>query len=142
MNNWLYRISMAWLIAAVVLVLGYWTQWIPFWQAGLYGAAVLSCSLISFLFNGYDKLQARRDKRRIPEKWLHVLELLGGWPGAHFAQQFFRHKTEKAAYRRVYWIIIILHITLLAIALYFSFSASTPQKEQVSCTTWHSHNQV
>ena len=63
MNNWLYRISLAWLIAAVVLVLGYWTQWIPFWQAGLYGASVLACSLVSFLINGYDKLQARREKR-------------------------------------------------------------------------------
>jgi len=129
MNDWLYRISLAWLIAAVILVLGYWTQWIPFWQAGLYGASVLVCSLILFLLNGYDKLQARREKRRIPEKWLHGLELLGGWPGAHFAQQFFRHKTEKVAYRRVYWTIIILHISLLVVAFYYSFTLSGSRED-------------
>ncbi len=130
MTNWLYRISLAWLIGAVLLVLGYWTQWILFWQAGLYGGTVLVCSLISFLLNGYDKFQARREKRRIPEKWLHILELLGGWPGAHFAQQFFRHKTEKAAYRRIYWSIIILHISLLVIALYYSSTLTGSQEKQ------------
>ncbi len=129
MNDWLYRISLAWLIAAIVLVLGYWTRWIPFWQAGLYGASVLVCSLISFLLNGYDKFQARREKRRIPEKWLHTLELLGGWPGAHFAQQFFRHKTEKKGYRTVYWTIIFLHIALVTTAIYFSVTtANTNEK--------------
>lgn len=126
MNDWLYRLSLAWLIAATVLVIGYWTQWIPYWQAGLYGATVLGCSTVSFLFNGYDKFQARREGRRIPEKWLHGLELFGGWPGAHFAQQIFRHKTSKASYRRIYWVIIILHLAMLFAALYYSFTAATP----------------
>ena len=129
MNNWLYRISLTWLIAAFVLVLAYWSQWTPFWQAGLYGATVLGCSLISFLFNGYDKFQARREGRRIPEKWLHGLELLGGWPGAHFAQQIFRHKTSKVGYRRIYWIIIISHIAIVTAALYYSFTTAAPASE-------------
>jgi uncharacterized membrane protein YsdA (DUF1294 family) len=46
----------------------------------------------------------------VPESSLHLIELLGGWPGAYLAQQTMRHKTVKASYQVVYWLIVLLHV--------------------------------
>jgi len=74
-------------------------------------------SVITFLAYGWDKRQARRGGRRISEKRLHQLELLGGWPGALIGQKCFRHKTVKASYRWVFFGIVALHlVTLTALA--------------------------
>jgi uncharacterized membrane protein YsdA (DUF1294 family) len=40
---------------------------------------------------------------------LHLVELLGGWPGALVAQQCFRHKTRKLSYQMVVWLIVAAH---------------------------------
>ena len=69
----------------------------------------LLTSLLSVLLFWIDKRNARQDRRRIPENTLHAVELLGGWPGALIAQQLFRHKTRKASYLLVLWLIIGLH---------------------------------
>ena len=72
---------------------------------GLYAAA----SLVTFVAFGWDKLSAKRDRRRIPEATLHLFELLGGWPGALAGQALFRHKSSKLSYRVVLWAILALH---------------------------------
>jgi uncharacterized membrane protein YsdA (DUF1294 family) len=59
---------------------------------------------------GADKYQARRGGRRIRERTLHLLELLGGWPGAMVGQAVFRHKRRKRKYVLVLMAIIILHV--------------------------------
>ena len=46
---------------------------------------------------------------RTPESTLHLLELLGGWPGGLVAQQVFRHKTRKFSYQLTFWCIVGLH---------------------------------
>lgn len=125
---WWYRISLVWLVGAVLLLLAYFTRWIPYWQAGAYGGLVILCSLLAFLLNGLDKWQSRRAGRRVPERWLHALELAGGWPGAFFGQELFRHKTFKPSYRRVFWLMIFAHILLLGLALYFSQTQAPPRQ--------------
>ncbi len=57
-----------------------------------------------------DKRLAISGARRIPERTLHALELLGGWPGALVAQQLFRHKNRKPTFFLVTWLIAALHI--------------------------------
>lgn len=81
---------------------GSWLPWLP-------AAIYLVMSVITFGLYGYDKRQARGEGRRTPEKLLHGLELLGGWPGALVAQQVFRHKTRKVAFQVVFWLIVLLH---------------------------------
>ncbi|KPA95413.1 MULTISPECIES: DUF1294 domain-containing protein [Pseudomonas] len=86
---------------ALRLWLGSGTSW-PLW---LYGSA----SLLAFVLYWNDKRKARNDAWRIPEKVLHGVELLGGWPGALIAQQAFRHKTRKLSFQVVFWLIVLLH---------------------------------
>jgi uncharacterized membrane protein YsdA (DUF1294 family)/cold shock CspA family protein len=56
-----------------------------------------------------DKAAARSERRRTPEANLHLLELAGGWPGALFAQHFYRHKNRKRRYQIEFGIIILIH---------------------------------
>ncbi|HJF33390.1 MAG TPA: DUF1294 domain-containing protein [Sporosarcina psychrophila] len=56
-------------------------------------------SIWAFIAMGYDKRQAKRKGRRIPEKDLWTLALLGGGIGAYFGMQVFRHKTRHTSFR-------------------------------------------
>jgi uncharacterized membrane protein YsdA (DUF1294 family)/cold shock CspA family protein len=68
-----------------------------------------AASLISFGQYWHDKARALNGGRRTPENSLHLVELLGGWPGALLAQQAFRHKTRKASYQWLFWTIVLAH---------------------------------
>ena len=75
-------------------------------------------SLAAFAAYGIDKRRAVKDKQRIPEKTLHLMALVGGWPGAVLGQQIFRHKTQKIGFRVILWTIITLHIVAVGYAIY------------------------
>jgi uncharacterized membrane protein YsdA (DUF1294 family) len=87
----------------------------------------LVVSAVTFFVYGYDKkvAQANRAIRRIPEARLHLLELIGGWPGALIGQTFWRHKTsqEKLTFRVITWAIAFLHICVWLV-VYFVFNAT------------------
>lgn len=71
-------------------------------------------STIAFAAYGIDKSQAIRSGRRIPEKHLHILTVLGGWPGALLGQRVFRHKTRKTRFLIVYWLCVLIHVGVTA----------------------------
>ena len=81
---------------------------IPYWYALTY----LLLSLLCFVIYAIDKAAARAGRRRIPENSLHLLALMGGWPGALLAQQWLRHKSSKLAFRIIFWITVVLNIAL------------------------------
>ncbi|MDM8531045.1 cold shock and DUF1294 domain-containing protein, partial [Anaerolineales bacterium HSG25] len=56
-----------------------------------------------------DKNRAQQKRWRTPEYLIHFAELLGGWPGALFAQYNIRHKNSKFSYQIEFWIIVCLH---------------------------------
>ena len=88
----------------------------------LLGLYLLS-SLVALGFYWYDKRQAQDGKRRIPEKTLHLLEALGGWPGALLGQQWLRHKTQKQPFQNIFRLIVAGHLVAwgLGIFLYFKY---------------------
>ena len=57
-----------------------------------------------------DKRAARMGRIRTRERTLHLLELLGGWPGALIGQQLFRHKRRKASFFLVTWLTAAAHV--------------------------------
>jgi uncharacterized membrane protein YsdA (DUF1294 family) len=71
-------------------------------------------SAITFLVYAADKTAARKGRWRIPEATLHILALIGGWPGALIAQQLLRHKTQKQPFRFIFWITVILNLAACA----------------------------
>lgn len=74
-------------------------------------------SFVTFAVYARDKSLARSGGWRIPEKFLHLLELLGGWPGGIAARRVLRHKTQKLAFKVVSWVIVMLH--LAAVGLWY-----------------------
>jgi uncharacterized membrane protein YsdA (DUF1294 family)/cold shock CspA family protein len=75
-------------------------------------------SALTVLCYAADKKHAMIDSWRIPEPYLHLLELMGGWPGGLLAQNQFRHKVKKPAYQWIFWSIVVFHGILWFIALY------------------------
>ncbi len=67
-------------------------------------------SVITFATYAFDKSAAQRGAWRTSERTLHLLSLVGGWPGAIFAQQKLRHKSKKQEFRFVFWITVLLNI--------------------------------
>lgn len=82
---------------------------VPIYVLWLY----LGMSVITVMVYGKDKRAAKKEAQRTPESTLHMLSLLGGWPGALFAQQLFRHKTSKRSFRIEFWFTLALNIAAL-----------------------------
>ncbi len=90
----------------------------------LYFLAVTILSPLAFVAFGWDKWRAKRETTRIPEKTLHLLAALGGWPGAAVGQQWFRHKTVKPVFRAILIAICVLHIVGVSALLWFDWHSA------------------
>lgn len=90
---------------------GVWTQRLPL---GWTLAAAVVVNLLTVWTYAADKNAAIEGRWRTKESRLHLLSLLGGWPGAWLAQQSMRHKSSKRAFRTVYWLTVAAHCTGLA----------------------------
>jgi uncharacterized membrane protein YsdA (DUF1294 family)/cold shock CspA family protein len=66
-------------------------------------------SLAVFIAYAFDKSAAMNRRRRTPENVLHLMNLLGGWPGGLFASQLFRHKSRKLGFRAVFHTCVVLN---------------------------------
>lgn len=75
--------------------------------------AYLVLSAVAFVMYGRDKVAATRGTWRTPEAALHLIAILGGWPGALLGQRVFRHKTRKQPFRAVFWFTVIVNCLAL-----------------------------
>ncbi len=81
------------------------------WQVDWRWVCGTGLAMSSFAYFAYatDKRRAREKNWRVAEVNLHLLELLGGWPGAFLAQRRLRHKCSKAGYQLVFWLIVLTY---------------------------------
>lgn len=70
----------------------------------VFAAIYLIASTISVILYAKDKYSATKGQRRVPESTLHIVALVGGWPGAMLAQEWLRHKTIKRSFRNYFWL--------------------------------------
>lgn len=82
---------------------------LPLAVLGLY----LLASAVAFLAYALDKAAAQRRQWRTQESTLHLLALIGGWPGAVAAQQLLRHKSSKQSFQSTFWLTVVLNCAAL-----------------------------
>ncbi len=73
-------------------------------------------NLLAFMMFRQDKRAAIAGGRRIPERALLGLAVIGGGLGAVAAQQMLRHKTRKEPFRSLLYLIVVAQ-TALAVFL-------------------------
>jgi uncharacterized membrane protein YsdA (DUF1294 family)/cold shock CspA family protein len=98
--------AMSFLVALATLAAIGWLEasWLALYYVG---------SLITYVAYARDKRAAQNARRRTPEATLHLMSLVGGWPGALIAQVLLRHKTRKPSFLIGYWFTVIFNCTAL-----------------------------
>lgn len=94
---------------AILSLLSLYTSgpvWIPVWS--------LLMSVLAYHLYAKDKAAAISGSQRIAENTLHIVSLLGGWPGALIARKKVRHKTIKQPFRTLFWLTVVLNISATA----------------------------
>jgi uncharacterized membrane protein YsdA (DUF1294 family) len=99
---------LAWLALLVLPALALGRLGLTVDRGWLWGGAA-ALSLLTFAVYAADKGRAKSGGGRVPESTLHLLELLGGWPGAFLAQRVVRHKNAKVRYQVWFWLIVLAH---------------------------------
>jgi uncharacterized membrane protein YsdA (DUF1294 family) len=73
----------------------------------------LAASLVAFVVYAWDKSAAQGNRWRTKESTLHLIALLGGWPGALLAQKLLRHKSKKQSFLVVFWATVLINCGVL-----------------------------
>lgn len=102
---------------SLYLILGFFA-WLCWWSLVdrlplLVPMSVVLLSFVSYMAYAQDKRAAQRGQWRIAESTLHLLALLGGWPGALLAQQRLRHKSVKLEFRAMFSLTVLVHLVLV-----------------------------
>jgi uncharacterized membrane protein YsdA (DUF1294 family) len=73
----------------------------------------LAASVGTFVAYAFDKSAAQSGRWRTSERTLHLLALVGGWPGALIAQRVFRHKSRKPSFQAGFILTVVLNCVAL-----------------------------
>jgi len=92
-------------ILSGVLMIGFeWNGWV---------CAFLSINIVTFVLMLVDKVQAVQSGRRLSERSLYVMTLLGGSVGMLTAMYTLRHKNRKPSFQLVVWTLVLLQLGLI-----------------------------
>lgn len=113
--------------SCTMVLLAYWVETHYFRTSAFTTKTLLLFIAVHFIFiNIFTFLAYWKDKRaavngqwRIPEKDLHMLEMLGGWTGALLGQKVLHHKNRKKSYQLVFWLVPIIQVLFIIIVLQY-----------------------
>lgn len=74
---------------------------------------LMAVNVVLYAMMGIDKYKAKTEKRRIPEKTLFTLAVLGGGLGGTLGMFGFRHKTKHWYFRLFFPLLMIAQIALV-----------------------------
>ena len=86
----------------------------------------LAASAAAVVAYRVDKSAAQSGRWRTPESTLHVLALMGGWPGALIAQQIFHHKSQKPSFQVAF--LATVAVNCGALLWFWLATSSTPAR--------------
>ncbi len=78
---------------------------------------IIIIGLISAMITIYDKIAAKKDKQRIPEKTLLTLAAIGGATAMLATMKTIRHKTRKKKFMVSLPVFMVIHIVLAVLYL-------------------------
>ncbi|MHA6260635.1 DUF1294 domain-containing protein [Sporosarcina sp. CAU 1771] len=81
-------------------------------------------SLWAFTAMGYDKRQAIKKGRRVPEKNLWMLAIFGGGIGAYLGMLSFRHKTRHTSFRIGFLFLTLIYCVVILYLLGFNVTGN------------------
>ena len=76
-------------------------------------AYLLAINAMTFVLFGFDKAIAGARVMRVPERVLYALAIAGASPALLAGQRIFRHKTAKASFQVVFWLIVAAQCALI-----------------------------
>lgn len=76
-------------------------------------AIYIVTSIIAFVAYALDKSAAKNGQWRIQESTLHLFAIVGGWPGAFYAQNKLRHKSSKSEFKSMFWFTVLINVGVL-----------------------------
>jgi uncharacterized membrane protein YsdA (DUF1294 family)/cold shock CspA family protein len=112
--------------ALAALVAAYGTAWKLWGISHVWALYFLGLSFIAAIAYAQDKSAARRGDWRASEQTLHVLGVLGGWPGALIMQKALRHKSSKNSFQAVFWICVVVNLVLFLALAHPKFRGLVP----------------
>ena len=74
---------------------------------------LVAASVVGAVAFYIDKRKANKNEWRIPEKTLHLFELMGGVVGILLLMYFIRHKNQKSSYYSITYAILLLWILIV-----------------------------
>ncbi|MBO4591285.1 MAG: DUF1294 domain-containing protein [Eubacterium sp.] len=74
---------------------------------------MIAINLIAFIFYGIDKRKAIKGSRRIPEKTLILLVVIGGAFGGFLGMKLFHHKTQKKKFYITVPVFMVLYLAVI-----------------------------
>ncbi|MCL7749802.1 DUF1294 domain-containing protein [Halalkalibacter alkaliphilus] len=78
---------------------------------------ILFANILAFVIMGMDKAKAKSRQRRVPEKTLFLLALVGGSVGIYAGMKKFRHKTRHKSFTLGIPLMIVIQFTVLVFIL-------------------------